>query len=183
MVSTRGGFNQVTLSLPPRGEVSQTEILVVNRNGASFQKVDLSDLNVIRNILGYEEVCFGYVWFEGERFILLSSRNTPKYHENRAYMHYGHDPMVRGSWIYGAVVVIGCESYDRMRSLTEFEKDLLWNCIRYVTINRGTDEKPILELITCLCFAEDHPTPKTLITVHDVCNDTVPEDEAVLGPV
>ena len=172
--------SEKALPLPPRND-KYLEGLWVGESGANFTTGDVG-VDFFTGPID-KAVRFRYVWFKGVRFMVVSSRNqSADRWEKRAYLSYTKN-IESGPVVYGPVVVIGCDQDGRMRSLTELEKDILWDCLRVMSVNTGSKEEPKVSLVIRLCFAEDHPTRDNPFGIEGLEEDVIPDDEAVLGPV
>ncbi len=168
------------ISIPPRGE--DTEVLLLSGDGAEFRNLDMGSISSFTGALG-KAVMFRYIWVDGVKFITVRPRDaSPGKWKRRSYFTYGND-LRNGTLVYGPMFIVGFGGEDTLRGLTEFEKDLLWNHLLYLSVNYGTKEEPDIELVVRLCGAEDHPTENTTVAVEGFMKDVVPDGEAVLGPV
>ena len=168
------------LPLPPRNE-KYLEGLLVGESGAYFS-LGAVDVGFFTRSID-KAVRFRYVWFKGVKFIVVSARmQSAEVWKRKSYLSYTED-IENGPLVYGPIVVIGCDQNGRMRSLTELEKDILWDSLRVMSVNTGSREKPDVSLIIRLCFAEDHPTDDCPFEVAGTEDDKIPDDEPVLGPI
>lgn len=174
-MSTQERLKEIAISLPTRNDLL-CEYMVMNENGGRFDD-DVISPRFFKDVLTTKSVSFRFVWFKGVKFILLSDRDQSKEKwKSRAFITYGQDPS-QGRLIYGNLLVMGWdERASRIRSLTELEKDLLWECVKCLTVNYGTRDRPDIEVVFRLCGAEDHPTGETPFIIEG----DVPE---LMGPV
>ena len=150
----------MAISLPLRKD-SCPDFLMMNEDGATFVCDNIS-VKTFERYLGTKSVNFRHVWFKGVKFLLASDRDqsTEKW-KRRAYLSYGPDP-ANGSLLYGKLLLFGWDSDgERIRSLSDIEMDVLWECVKCLSVNYGTPEKKNVETLFRLCGAEDRPTKDT----------------------
>jgi hypothetical protein len=175
-------FAHPQLILPSRHDAAYVDVLIVNNDGASFRGMNLTNLGELSNIMRGRAIRYSYVWFKGVRFVLFSSRASPDKFDKRVSLSYGPD-VSKGNVVYGPVIIAGCADEETVRSLTEFEMDLLWGCIRCLTVNRKTQNEPVMELTMRICFAENHPTSVSFIEVDEPVETPPSQEEVVFNSV
>jgi hypothetical protein len=175
----------VDITPPPRGETVFTDVLTLGPKGVIFRTIDLCYTSNITDFIGTTAIEFSYIWVKGIKFFVFRSRESAKFHEYRTYLCYGKEILGAKS-VYGPVIITGQEDGNRIRSLTEFEKNVLWDNVRFMTVNRGTQDKPVMEFVARLCFAEDNGGTLTAMSVDgstQIIRTMSSAEDAVLGPV
>ena len=73
------------------------------------------------------------MWIDGVKFMTVRSRDASSKRWNRGgYLTYGND-VDKGELVYGPVIVAGFGGDATFRGLTEFEKDVLWSHLLYLS--------------------------------------------------